>query len=410
MAHRFFIVFVNLALSASSVAGDWPQFLGPARNGSSPETKLIDSLPTDKPRPKWRVEIGGGYSSPVVVGGQVLQFHWKDGQETLEAFAISMGQSIWKVGYPCEYAGGMFREQGPRATPTVVGDDVLTFGSDGVLQCVSLKKGEVRWRRALQKEFEVPDSFFGVASSPLVVDGLALVNLGARNGAGICAFRLTDGSLAWKATDDEASYSSPVLATLDGKPTALFFARSGLHAIDLATGKERFFFRWRARMDASVNAATPLVWNDQVFLTTSYGVGAVLLDCRGDEPKVVWKSADGLAAHFNTPVKVGEHLYGIDGRQEGGARLVCVEAQTGKLCWDVPDFGCATIIAAEGKLFLLRESGELVLCRASPESFQRLGGTILTSKLCRAAPALADGKLYIRSESELICLDVRKKL
>ena len=410
MAHRFFIAFVNLALSASSVAGDWPQFLGPERNGNSPESKLIASLPTDKPKPKWRVEIGGGYSSPVVVGGQILQFHWKDGQETLEAIATSTGKSLWKVGYTCDYAGGMFREQGPRATPTVAGDDVVTlrFGRRVAMRFV--EKGEMRWRRALQKEFEVPNSFFGVASSPLVVDGLVLVNLGARNGAGICAFRLSDASLVWKATDDEASYSSPVLATLSGKPTALFFARSGLHALDPATGKERFFFRWRARMDASVNAATPLVWNGQVFLTTSYGVGAVLLDCGGAEPKVVWKSADGLAAHFNTPVKVGEHLYGIDGRQEGGARLVCIEAQTGKLCWDVPDFGCATIIAAEGKLFLLRESGELVLCTASPESFHRLGGANLTSKLCRAAPALADGKLYIRSESELICLDVRKKL
>jgi outer membrane protein assembly factor BamB len=408
MVFRLFIALASLALPSPSFADNWPQFLGPKRDGTSDETGLISTL-TDAPTFQWRVAVGGGFSSPVVSGGRILQFHWNDGNEVLEAFDSATGKSLWKVGYPCHYAGGMFREQGPRATPTIVGDRVITFGSDGVLQCISLRNGEVRWRRALHKEFKVPDSFFGVASSPLVAGKLVLINLGAREGAGICAFDLNDGSLAWKATDDEASYSSPVLTTLAGKPTALFFARSGLHALDPATGKARFFFRWRARMDASVNAATPLVWNDRVFLTSSYGVGGVLLDCGGSEPKVVWKSPEGLAAHINTPGKVGEHLYGIDGRQEGGARLVCLEAETGKLCWDVPDFGCAALVAADGKLFLLRENGELVLCRATSERFDRLGGARLTTKLCRAGPALAHGKLYIRSESELICLPIQSK-
>jgi len=408
MARRFVLPIVSLILAASSHGGDWPQFLGPLRNGTSNESGLIQSL-NDKPKFNWRASIGGGYSGPVVVGPRVVQFHGGDGRESLEAFEAPTGKSLWKVDYPCDYDGGMFREQGPRATPSVVGDDVITLGSDGVLQAVSLTKGEMRWRRSLHKEFEVPQSFFGVASSPLVVDGLVLINLGARNGAGICAFRLKDGSLAWKATNDAASYSSPVMASLAGKPTALFFARTGLHGIDPGTGTERFFFRWRARMDASVNAATPLVWNEHVFLTSSYGVGGILLDCRESEPKVVWKSAEGLAAHFNTPVKVSDHLYGIDGRQEGGARLVCIEAQTGKLCWEVPDFGCASIIAADGKLFLMRESGELVLCHASPESFKRLGAAMVEAKLCRAAPALSDGKLYLRSESELISLNVKEK-
>src|SRR5262249_49384667 len=153
--------------------------------------------------------------------------------------------------------------------------------------------------------------------------------------------------------------------TLGGKPTALFFARSGLHGIEPRTGDEFFFFPFRARIDASVNAATPIVWNERVFITSSYNVGGALLDCKSGKPEVVWKAQEPLAAHFNTPVKVGDHLYAIDGRQEGGARLVCVEWATGKLRWDVPDFGCASLLAADGKIFILRESGELVLAKAS---------------------------------------------
>jgi len=407
---KLVILIAALTMSLTAVGSDWPQFLGPNRDGASPETGLVEKIGGDGAIFSWRRKVGAGYAGPVVVGDRVFLFHFKDGQEVLEAFRAVDGSPIWSTGYPCDYDGGMFRETGPRATPTVVGDAVVSFGSDGVLQCLAVKDGAVRWRKRLQKEFEVPESFFGVSCSPLVHEGLVLVNLGARNGAGICAFQISDGSLAWKSTDDTASYSSPVVATLGGKPTALFLARSGLHGIEPKSGEERFFHRFRARIDASVNAATPLVWNDSIFLTSSYGVGAVLLDCRDAKPKVVWKTSDVLAAHFNTPVRVGDFLYGIDGRQEGGdARLVCLEWATGALKWSEPGVGCSSIIAADGKLFVMRESGELLLRRASPDKVEPLGQATIGKGLFRAAPALADRKIYVRSDSELISIDIGKR-
>ena len=405
---KFGVSLVSALIASQALhAGDWQQFLGPNRDGISKETGLIDRL-SPAAEPVWRINVGAGYAGPVVVRDRVLLFHFKEGKEVVESFRTTDGTSVWTAGYPCDYEGGMFREPGPRATPTVSGDAVVTFGSDGVLQCLSLADGAVRWRKALQKEFDVPDSYFGVACSPLVADGLVLVNLGAR-GAGLCAFRLADGSLAWKTTDDSASYSSPVLATLNGRSTALFFARSGLHGVDPKTGDERFFFPFRARIDASVNAAAPLVWDDHVFLSASYGTGAVLLDCK-EKPKVVWKSNEVLSAHFNTPVKVGGFLYGIDGRQEGGdARLVCVDAETGALKWSQAAIGCASLIAADGKLFATRENGELLLCRATSDRFEQLGTASAAKGTCRAAPALAEGRIYLRSDRELVCVDVRKK-
>ena len=386
-------------------AADWPQFLGPRRDGTAADQGLRKTL-DDRLQATWRRPVGAGVSGPVVAGEVVYLFQQVGDDETLVAFDAATGAERWRLGYPCDYAGGMFREKGPRATPCVAGDVIVTFGAAGVLQAVG-REGKLRWRRNLHQEYDVPEGYFGASGSPLVHEGLALLNLGGAK-AGLAAFHLKDGKSAWTATEDGASYASPIVAELAGKPTALFLARTGLHGVDPATGAERFFTRFRARMEASVNAATPLARGNEILLSAAYGVGSTLLDAGGATPRVIWREEDVLVCHFNTPVRVGDFVYGIHGRHESHPSLQCADWRTGKPRWTVAGFGSAHAIAADGKLWLMREDGALALAEAMPTAHRSLGQTpLFRDGPVRAHPALADGYLYVRGPQELLRVSLR---
>jgi outer membrane protein assembly factor BamB len=302
----------------------------------------------------------------------------------------------------------MFREVGPRATPTIADGAVFTLGGGGVLHCLDFDTGAVRWRRDLHVDFHVPESFFGVACSPLVAAGKVFINVGAPAGAAFVALDCRTGKTAWTSANDEASYSSPVVTDAGDKQFVLFFARSGLHGVDLETGASRFFLRWRARIDASVNAAAPLVIGNRVFISASYNTGAALLRLNADGYDTLWTRTGSLDCHYNTAVYHEGHLYGVDGRQEAGAQLRCVELRTGKPVWTQPGYGCAAIILAEARLWVLGERGHLELVDATPTQFRSRGRSAVLSGVCRAHPALANGRYYARSATELVCLDLRR--
>jgi outer membrane protein assembly factor BamB len=239
------------------------------------------------------------------------------------------------------------------------------------------------------------------------VEGPAVIlNVGAQ-GAGVVAFDKTSGKVLWKATDDAASYSSPTAATIHGNRYVLVFTRAGLVALDPSTGKVYFEFPFRSRMDASVNAATPLVIDDMVFLSASYGTGAVLLRIDQKGPERIWAANDSLSNHYATSVYLDGFLYGFDGRQEQGASLHCVELKTGKVRWSEESLGAGTVLIAGGKLLILTEKGELLTAQASPERFKPTARAQVLGFEVRAYPALADGLLYARSKDTLVCVDLR---
>src|SRR5262249_30712157 len=175
------------------------------------------------------------------------------------------------------------------------------LGAEGRLTCLDLETGKKVWDRTLNAEYHVRKGFFGVATSPLVVDGLVLVNVGGP-GAGIVAFEQGTGKERWRATNHEASYSSPVAATIQGARHVLFLTREGLVSLDPKNGAVRFSKRWRARINASVNAATPLVVGDLVFVSASYNTGALLVRARANGFDELWSGDDVMSNHYNTCV------------------------------------------------------------------------------------------------------------
>lgn len=376
----------------------------PAPDGTSAETNLAASWPTDGPPVVWKTPVGRGFSGPVVAEGRVILHHRRDDTEVIEAFSVTDGKPLWKHAYPATYRDDFGFDDGPRATPAVVSRRVFAFGAAGVLTCVDAATGARRWQVDCAKELGADKGFFGFASSPLVMDGAVLVNVGGRDGAGIAAHDADSGRLRWKATGDAAGYAAPVAAELGGKPAAVFFTRAGLAVVNPADGTVRGTFPWRSREHASVNAAAPLVAADRIFLTASYATGAVLLDWRDGRPRPVWQGDDILSAHYATPVRRGELLFGFDGRQEHDPRLRCVEWATGRMRWTQEGLGTGTLLLAGDRLLVLTERGELLLAPASADGLQPAARAQILGTDTRAVPALADGVLYARDKRQLVAV------
>jgi outer membrane protein assembly factor BamB len=258
------------------------------------------------------------------------------------------------------------------------------------------------------KRFNVPKAFFGAGGSPLVEGGRVIANIGGDK-AGVAAFDAKTGKVVWTATDDDASYSSGVAATIGGRRVAVFLTRDNLLGLDPATGMIQFQRRWRARIAASVNAATPLVIGDLIFVSAEYGPGAGVMRVEGSKLVDLWNSDEALSNHYATSVHHQGYLYGYHGRQEFGPSFRAVELKTGAVKWSQDQFRAGSVLLAGDRLVIVREGGELVLAPASPQGFKPIARAQILPGVLRPYPAIADGFLYVRNENTLLCLDLRRQ-
>jgi outer membrane protein assembly factor BamB len=386
---------------------DWPQFLGPSRNGVYSGAEFGASWPKSGPPVVWKMDVGQGFSAPVVARGRIVLFHRMENRAIVESLDARTGRRVWLSEYPTNYRDDFGFDEGPRATPAIAGERIYTFGAEGVLQALDFSTGKRIWSVDTKQKFGADKGFFGAVCSPLVEGDRLLMNVGGPNGAGVAAFDAATGKVLWTATNDEAGYSAPVAVTIGGVRHALFFTRNALVDIDPATGKVRFTFPWRSRSHASVNAAAPVVAGNLVFLSASYGTGATVVQIDGSSVKQLWASDDALSNHYSTSVYRDGYLYGYHGRQEFGQSLRCIELKTGKVQWNVDGFGAGTVTLAGDRLVLVRENGELVVAPASSKEFKPLARAQLLPATVRAYPALADGKLYVRNEHTLACFSLK---
>jgi len=401
---------VAVALAATVVtqaANDWPQYLGPSRNGVYAGPALADAWGANGPKAVWRKQVGQGFAGPAVVGNRVILFHRVGNEEVLESLDAATGDSVWRYAYPTRYRDDFGFDEGPRAVPVVADGVIYTFGAEGQLHAVDLAKGTRLWSEDTMKRFGVPKGFFGAAGSPLVEGGRVIANVGGDK-AGIVAFEAKTGKVLWSATDDDASYSSGVAATIGGHRLGVFLTRDSLVGLDPASGMVQFQRRWRARIAASVNAATPIIVGDEIFVSAQYGPGAGVLRVNGSQLTDVWTSDDVLSNHYATSVFFNGYLYGFHGRQEFGPSFRAVEFQTGTVKWSQEQFRAGSVLLAGDRLLITREGGELVLASASPQAFKPIARAQVLQGVVRPYPALADGLLYVRNENTLVCLDLRK--
>lgn len=390
-------MFLIVCMLSTGLQGqDWPQLRGPNRDG------IYGGAGRTPAGQVWKKSIGQGFAAPAVAQGKLVVFHREGSKELVEAWNPATGAKIWSYSYSTAYRDDFGFDEGPRAAPTIDNGRVYTFGAEGQLHCVNLADGKKIWSEDTHTRFRVRKGFFGAAGAPLVEEGKVLLNVGGPD-AGIVAFDQNNGKLLWQVTNDEAGYSSPVVAMLGGLRRALFLTRAGLVDVDVAAGKVRHQMPWRSRSMASVNAAMPVVVGDVLFLSASYGTGAIALEVKGTSYKKLWSNDDTLSSHYATAVALGGVLYGFHGRQEEGQQLRAVDLRTGKVLWSVDGMRAGTVTLAGDTLLVLKENGELVTAKADPKQFRALGKFPLLSGVVRAYPALADGRIFLRNEDTIAC-------
>ncbi len=401
LAAAFLLAFAVLPARAE----DWPQFLGPRRDGSY-LGPLAKEFPADGPKQSWQISVGNGFAGPVVANGKLFLFHRPGDVETLDCLDPETGKVTWTYSYPATYRDDFSFDPGPRAVPTVAGKTVFTYGPDGVISAVSIDTGKALWTVDARAKYESKKGFFGRSCSPLVYGDLLLLNIGGE-GAGIIALDVPTGQLRWKASDDEASYSSPIIATFDGVTNALFLTRHQFLGLDPLSGAIRFQSPFKPEISASVTAATPLVAGDLVFISASYGAGGTAFRMTKGKPVQLWTRDDVLSNHYATSVQRNGLLFGFDGRQEQKPALSCVDWKTGKQLWRKDRFGAGSILIAGDLLVVLLDTGELILAEASGAAYKEISRAQILGAGTRAYPALADGFLYARSKDKLVRLDLR---
>lgn len=406
LAAFFWLAFL-LDLRGTESTSDWPQFLGPFRNGTAIQSNLAKTWSEDGPPVLWQHKVGEGFAGPVVGAGKLILFHRVDGKEVVECLDAKTCKALWRGDYPASYRDDFGFEEGPRSTPAIANGRVFTFGANGDFNAWDLDKGSRLWSIDTRAQFKTGKGFFGIACSPLVEGNAVILNIGGRNGAGVVAFDVATGKVLWQATDDEASYASPAAATLGGKRRIIVITRDALAALNAADGKVVFRHPWRPPMHASVSAATPLVIGEQIFISASYGTGASLLRFKESAPEIIWSRDGVLSAHYATAVHHDGFLYGFDGRQEQGCELCCVELTTGKVLWSEGGLKAGTVTLAGNQLLVMTERGELIQAPASPAAFKPAQRAQILPFTVRAHPALAGGLFYARSRDKLVCVDLQ---
>lgn len=388
-------------------AGDWPQILGPQRSGIAEAETLAASWPEGGPPVVWKQPVGQGSAGVAVAGNTLMLFHRLEDREVVAALDARTGEAKWTKSYPTTFVSQVGSDDGPLCVPTIVGERVVTFGPQGVLSQWSLADGTLHWQRKTHEDFDAREGYFGAGSTPLVEGDRVIVNVGgAKAGAGIVAFDLRTGRDLWTATQERANYSAPTAATLGGRRIVLCVTRMLCVGLDPQTGEVLFEIPF-GRGGPTVNAATPVVMGDEFFLTASYGVGAVLARVTRSGVEEVWRKSDVMSSQYTTPVAHEGLLYGIDGRDDiPPANLRCIDPRSGKVLWSEDNYGYATLVRAGDKLIVVTTDGELVLAAANPKKYEQLSRHQLTSDTLRALPALASGRLYVRDNSTLYCVDV----
>jgi len=447
--------FVPLSSSALAIAGllglatcfayadDWPQWMGPQRDGVWRETGIVEKLPTNGPMVLWRTNVNRGYCGPAVVGDRLFMLdrlqgkppERKPGERSLPVIPgnervlcidTSTGTKLWEHVYDCPYR--ISYPSGPRATPIVMGGRVFTLGAMGDLLCLDARDGKLIWHRQFLKDFTDEPPVWGYAAHPLL-DGDRLICVVGGTNSAVVAFHKDTGKELWRALDTrEIGYAPPVIYTVGGKRQLIIWHPDGVAGLMPETGKVLWTHPYPVGgkpQRPEVTIAMPRLIGTQLFLTSFYQ-GSMLLDLAGAEPSVVWNRRskrksefeEGLHTTMCTPVIRDGHLYGVCGFGE----LRCLDLSKGERLWETfaPTegkkslFGQVFIVEQAGRYWMWNDQGELILTKLNPQGYEEISRAKLLPTIEHTRgrdvlwchPAFANRRAYMHNGQDLICISL----
>jgi outer membrane protein assembly factor BamB len=439
---------VLLACAGGAAADDWPQWLGPRRDGVWREDGILDRFPPGGPAVRWRTPVGGGYAGPAVAGGRVyvtdrvlapgvrnpddpFQKANVAGQERVLCLDEASGKVLWTHAYPCKYE--ISYPCGPRATPVVRDGKVYTLGAMGDLFCLEAATGKVVWSKNFVRDCGARVPLWGFAANPLL-DGDRLICLVGGEGSVAVAFDRLTGAEKWKSLSLKAGgqigYAPPMIYDPGGKRQLVVWHAEAIAGLDPETGKPYWSFPFRLKANMAI--ATPRQVGDQLFVTSFYNGPVLLRFPEGKaEPELVWRgkgrgempdATDKLHAVMCTPVLRDGYVYGVCSY----GQLRCLRLEDGRRLWETLEATCggtepqrwanAFLVAQGDRYFLFNEKGDLVIARLSPEGYKEIDrahvldptGKALQRKVVWSHPAFANRCLYARNDKEIVCVDLAK--
>ncbi|MXY27225.1 PQQ-binding-like beta-propeller repeat protein, partial [Candidatus Poribacteria bacterium] len=423
---------VLFVIAGFAGADEWHQWRGENREGVWMETGIIEAFEGSEIPIRWRVPISSGYSGPTVADGRVYVTDklMKPKQvERVHCFDWETGEKLWSYTYDCVYK--IDYAAGPRATVTVHGGLAYALGAMGHLHCFDATTGEVIWKKDLNTEYNIEMPIWGIASAPLVEGEHLIVQIGGTPEACIVAFDRKTGKEKWRAVDDTASYSAPIIITHAGQRVLISWTGNNIAALDPETGTVHWLYsfpstRWE------IGIATPIFYENELFFTNFYE-GSLLLKLAPDslDVELAWhrtgkdeRNTEAIQTTMSTPVRVGHYIYGVDSYGE----FRCIDARNGDRIWEdlsaVPTARWSTIhsvkhpAASENRVWMFNERGELLITDLTPEGLNIVSRAKLIEptrdQLNRrggvtwAHPAYAYKHVFARNDEELICANLAK--
>ena len=424
------LVTIVLLLQIQAFAGEWPQWRGPGRDGVWREDGIVQTFDGLELPVLWRAEIANGYSGPTVAAGRVYvtdRLTSPTQVERVHCLDAITGEAIWSYDYPCKYEG-VEHGDGPRASVTIDDKRAYSLGTVGNLFCFDAAKGDVLWSKNLRTEYGIKMPVWGIAASPLVEGNLIILQISGREGACLVAFDKGTGQEKWRALDDPASYSAPIIIEQAGKRVLVCWTAERLVGLAPLSGK----LYWQhpylpERIDQ--NIATPVFQNGYLFVSSFFdGSLLVKLDPGKLAIKEVWRrkgpnerNTDSLHCCISTPILEGGYIYGVDSYGE----LRCLDLKTGDRIWEnleaVPKARWSNIhmVRHEDKVWMFNERGELIISKLSPKGYHEISRTRIIEPtegqlgqrggVCWSHPAFAYKNIYVRNDRELLCINLAAK-
>jgi outer membrane protein assembly factor BamB len=412
---------VVMVTACSSLAADWPQWQGPNRDGKSADTGLLKEWPKDGPPLAWKITgLGGGYNAPSIAAGRIFGMSNRGDDEVVWALSETDGKELWVTRLGPAYTQGWPQgKEGPGCTPTVDGERLYVEGLGGDVACLQVQDGKIVWQLSLTRDFggRVPNWRFN--ESPLV-DGDKVVCTPGGPDATIVALDKLTGKTLWKSQAPDspgAAYASAIAIDFDGQRQYVQLTAKALIGIAASDGK----CLWRYDRPANrmgINCSTPLYQDGLVFAASAYGAGGGLAklskDANGDVKAEEVYSTRQMQNHHGGMILIDGCLYGANGGNEGGA-LVCLDFQTGNVLWDgrqnaehrLPK---GSLALADGRLYYRSEDGAMLLIEPNPKQYVERGRFEQPDRSKQPAwphPVIANGKLYLRDQDVLLCYDVK---
>jgi len=399
------------AARAQQAEPGWPHLRGPNYDGVSAETGLADSWPPEGPPVLWRAELGQGYSGIIAVGDRLYTQDQSRSGQYVVCLDAETGRRVWRHRYDWPFKPES-DWPGPRATPTYHRERIYFAGAFGLVGCVTARDGRPVWSVNLTEKFEGEGTEFGYSCSPLVENGKVFFPVGGK-GAAVVALHAADGSVAWRSGDWAASYCSALPVTVNGRRQIVTFLRNAVVGFDPETGRALWEHEWSEGYDE--HAAWPVYGEPWLLTCSPFRLGSRLLRLEGGadgaSARLVWKSGE-MSNDIASSIVVRGHIYGFDLHElqasethSAAGEFKCIRLTTGEVCWSTGRTGHATVIAADGKLILLNETGELILARESPVGYEELGrARLFRGETCWTQPTLFRGRLYVRSPSQAACV------